>query len=57
MSDSVLQNKKFLDSIFYDKDFLMKNLPLFVKKIRATKEGNSIPYGVIADYYQHQPVV
>ena len=57
MSDSVLQNKSFLDSIFYDKDFLMKNLPLFVKKIRATKEGNGIPYNVIADYYQHQPVV
>jgi transposase InsO family protein len=52
----VLKNKKILDSIFYDKGFLMKNLPLFVKKIRGTA-GHNIPYRVIESYYNHQPVV
>lgn len=59
--DEVLKNKKFFDSIFYDKGFLMKNLPLFVKKIRTIelqeKGHNDIPYSVIESYYDHQPVV
>jgi len=57
----VLKHKSFLDNIFYDRGFLMKNLPLFVKKIREIelqeKGHNNIPYSVIESYYDHQPVV
>jgi transposase InsO family protein len=57
----VLKNKKFLDSIFYDKGFLMKGLNVFVKRVREmesqNKEQPEIPYSVIESYYEHQPVV
>jgi len=52
--------KKFLDSIFYDKGFLMKGLPLFIKKIRqeeALNERVKIPSSEIESYYNNQEVV
>lgn len=51
----VLKYKSFLDSIFYDKGFLMKGLPVFIKKVRDI--NSDIPYSVIELYYENQEVV
>ena len=55
LHDNVLKNKTFLDNIFYNKGFLMKGFPVFLKVVRET--NSDIPYSVIQSYYDNQEVV
>ena len=55
------KTKQYLDNIFYDKGFLMKNFPIFLKKVRSEEfkeQGHhKIPYNTIEEYYKNQEVV
>ena len=55
------KTKKYLDDIFYDKGFLMKNFNLFLKKVRSEEfkehRNHKIPHNVIEEYYNNQEVV
>ena len=47
------KTKKYLDNIFYDKGFLMKNIPIFLKKVRSEefkeKGHQKKPYNTIEE--------